>query len=59
MALHGERHQDHQHTGLLTRIAHDVVAAYDWVSGPGMTERDRLQREVFEFQGVKHLNVSV
>ena len=33
---------------LLARIARDFLAFYDWLSGPGMTDRDRLYRDIAE-----------
>ncbi|MFQ6029941.1 MAG: hypothetical protein ACE5Q6_20905 [Dehalococcoidia bacterium] len=50
MALHGEKHQDQHHTGILPRIAHDIVVAYDWLTGPAMSERERIRRELYESQ---------
>ncbi len=39
--------EDHTHS-LITRIVKDVAIAYDWLSGPAMTERDRIRRDVAE-----------
>ena len=50
MALHGEKHQEQHHSGLVTRIVHDVAVAYDWLSGPAMSERERVQRQLYESQ---------
>ena len=57
MALHGEKHQERHQAGLLTRLAHDIVVAYDWLSGPPMSERDRMNRDLAESRHDKHLNV--
>ena len=37
-----------------TRVGRGLVAFYDWISGPGMTERERLHREVFETSAIRN-----
>ncbi|MCH8878242.1 MAG: hypothetical protein IIA89_15745, partial [Chloroflexi bacterium] len=31
---------------ILARIARGFLAFYDWLSGPGMTDRDRVYRDI-------------
>ena len=59
MALHHIKHQDQHHSGIFTRIAHEIVAAHDWLVGPAMSERDRVEREIAESRHDKHLNVAL
>ena len=33
---------------LTHKLAGSVVAFYDWLSGPPMSERDRIQRDIAE-----------
>ena len=33
-------------TGVLLRIAQRILIAHAWVAGPGMTEQQRVQREL-------------
>ena len=37
-----------------TKVGQGLLAFYDWVSGPGMTERERLDREIFETSAVRN-----
>lgn len=32
--------------GLLERIARDIIIAYVWVSGPALSEQQRIQQEL-------------
>ena len=48
MALRYQKHNEDHKDSLLTRIVKDITIAYDWLSGPGMTERDRLSRDIAE-----------
>lgn len=39
----------HMHQNQLThKLAGSVVAFYDWLSGPPMTKRGRIQRDIAE-----------
>ncbi len=40
--------QSSDSTGLLERIARDIIIAYAWVSGPAMSRQQRMEREVTE-----------
>ncbi len=33
---------------ILERIAQSIIIAYGWVAGPGMTEQERIKRELAE-----------
>ncbi len=37
-----------------TRVGQGLLAFYDWVSGPGMTDRERRERDVFETSAVRN-----
>ena len=41
-------HPDHDHEGLFGRASRNVSAALDRLTGPAMTEQDRLQLELVE-----------
>ena len=36
------------HNELTHKLAGPVLAFYDWLSGPPMSERDRIQRDIAE-----------
>ena len=36
------------HNELTHKLAGSVLAFYDWLSGPPMTKRDRMRREIAE-----------
>ena len=42
MHLHIALHKDHSHNDLLGRVSRDLGAALDWLTGPAMSEQDRL-----------------
>ena len=54
MSLHIHLHTDHNHDGLLVRIARDLGAAHDWLAGPGMSEQERMQRELAQARNDRH-----
>ena len=54
MNAHIHFHFDHSHDGLLTRIARDLGAACDWLTGPGMSAQERLNRELADIRNDKH-----
>ena len=39
---------------LLPKLGHQIVAVYDWLSGPAMTELERNSRRVAEAQHVRN-----
>ncbi len=43
MSILGYKPSDHGPEGLLNRIGKDIVALHDWLSGPPMTDRDRIK----------------
>ena len=45
---------EHNHTGLFGRVAHDAWAAVEWLAGPAMSEQERTERAVAEFQRFKY-----
>jgi hypothetical protein len=48
---------DHQQEGLLNRITKDLVAVYDWLAGPPMSDQERMNRLLEETRPLrdKHL----
>ena len=48
MALRYQKILGDQMDGVLTKIVKDIANAFDWLSGPPMTERDRMTREQAE-----------
>ena len=47
-------HAEHDHAGWLSRVAHDVSVALDWLTGPAMSEQERQDRVVAEVQNLKY-----
>ena len=45
MNAHFHIHFDH-HNRLLSRITRELTAAYDWLTGPALTDQERLNLEV-------------
>ena len=43
-----------QEKGILPKLGHQIVAVYDWLSGPPMTEQERITRVVVESENFKH-----
>ena len=41
--------------GLLTRLAQDLLHLHDWLSGPAMTDAQRLNRDIAETELMRHL----
>lgn len=39
-------HIHFQEKGILPKLGHQIVAIYDWLSGPPMSERERVTRAV-------------
>ena len=56
--LHHKPSDLHQE-GLLSRIAKDIVAVHDWLSGPPMTEQDRINRTIVETRTLWDKNVGI
>ena len=34
------------------KVAHQIIVIYDWVSGPAMSEQERMTQKLFEAQNV-------
>ncbi len=41
--------------GILPKLGHQIVAIYDWLSGPPMTEHERIGRALAESESHRHL----
>ncbi len=37
-----------QEKGILPKLGHQIVAIYDWLSGPPMSEQERITRGIAE-----------
>ena len=47
------------HEGLLTRLLRDLARLNDWLSGPAMTDHDRLRRSLEETQVERRMGPQV
>ncbi len=54
MHVHFALHIDHNHPGVLGRVARELGSAVDWLSGPAMTEQERQERVMAEVRNQKH-----
>ena len=52
-------HLHFQEKGILPKLGHQIVGIYDWLSGPPMTDHERVTRAVEASETVKHLVVPV
>ena len=43
----------------LERIAQTILLAHAWVSGPAMTEKERVQRELVKAEAAGHTGAGV
>jgi hypothetical protein len=50
---------DNHSEGLLNRIARDIVAVYDWLSGPPMSEQERINRALAETRSLRDKNIGI
>lgn len=48
MHVHISLHRGHSHRSLVGRISRDLGSAVDWLTGPAMSDRDRMQRDLAE-----------
>ena len=48
-------HLHFQEKGILPKLGHQIVAIYDWLSGPPMTEQERVTRVLTEMENVRQL----
>ncbi len=48
MLVQNTHHGEDHHHGILSKIVKDLFVAYDWLSGPPMTDHDRTNREIAE-----------
>lgn len=52
--MHVHLHFDHNHDGLLTRVTRDVGSALSWLTGPAMSQQERLDRSLLEAKRHQH-----
>ena len=52
----GVREAKESSSKVLHQMETGLIAAYDWLSGPGMTELDRRQQKLAESEPVRHNN---
>lgn len=51
---HGNGHPNFLHLGeVLHHMEHGIVAAYDWLSGPPMSEKERNEHKLAESDSVR------
>ena len=48
-------HIHFQEKGILPKLGHQIVAIYDWLSGPPMTEQERVTRALAESESIRHI----
>ncbi len=48
-------HIHFQEKGILPKLGHQIVAIYDWLSGPPMTEHERTTRAVEATEAIRQL----
>ncbi len=48
-------HIHFQEKGILPKLGHQIVAIYDWLSGPPMTEHERTTRAVAQSETLRQL----
>ena len=56
MNAHIHFHIDHNHDRLLDRISRELTVAYDWLTGPAMSDQERLNRELAQTRSNKYSN---
>ncbi len=57
MNKHKNEHSNYLHLGeVLHHMEQGVVAAYDWLSGPPMSEQQRAQHKLYETDSIRRLN---
>ncbi|MDE2938723.1 MAG: hypothetical protein OXR67_07355 [Chloroflexota bacterium] len=54
MKSNASMHAEQNSAGLLSRVAHDLSAALDRLTGPAMPERERNERAMAEAQCLKY-----
>jgi hypothetical protein len=57
MSILHHKPSDHHQEGLLNRITKDVLAVYDWLSGPPMSEQDRINHTLEETRPLRDKNL--
>ena len=52
---HGNGHPNFLHLGeVLHNMEHGIVTAYDWLSGPPLSEKQRIDHKLAETAGQRH-----
>jgi hypothetical protein len=57
MSILHHKPSDHHQEGLLNRITKEVLAVYDWLSGPPMSEQDRINHTLEETRPLRDKNL--
>jgi hypothetical protein len=57
MSILHHKPSDHHQEGLLNRITKDILVVYDWLSGPPMSEQDRINRTLEETRPLRDKNL--
>ena len=54
MKFNASIHAEQNRAGLFGRVAQDLSAALDWLTGPAMSEQERSERAMAEVQCLKY-----
>ncbi len=54
MTLHLNKHLEHP-THLLPAIAKGLVAGYDWLAGPALSEQERMEHALAETESLRRI----
>lgn len=54
MTLQLSKQFGHTTTHLVPRIVRSLIVGYDWLSGPGMSEQERLNQEIAATEPLRH-----
>jgi hypothetical protein len=57
MSILHYKSSDHHQEGLLHWVTKDIAAVYDWLSGPPMSEQERMNRMLAETRPLRDKNI--
>jgi hypothetical protein len=57
MSFLHHKSSDHHQEGLLNLITKDIVAVYEWLAGPPMSEQERTNRLLEETRTLRDKNL--
>jgi hypothetical protein len=56
MTIQTSKHFGHTSNHLLPKIVRSLVVGYDWLSGPAMSEQDRVNHELAATEPLRQLS---